>query len=174
MSTVAIICEYNPFHYGHKYQLDVLHELGYNVISIMSGNTVQRGELALFEKYSRAKTAVHNGADVVVELPLPYSMTSAVDFARSGVSVARSLGVDALAFGCESPELVFELAENLRDLGMDVTIVQRPKQLMNPFDADMASFIHAEMCKHGVKLALGYSVEGFAELMNDTAGHGEC
>ena len=56
-----------------------------------------------------------------------------------------------------------EVAENLRGLGLDVTIVQRPKQLMNPFDADMASFIHAEMRRHGVKLALGYSVEGFAE-----------
>lgn len=56
-----------------------------------------------------------------------------------------------------------ELAENLRDLGMDVTIVQRPKQLMNPFDADMASFIHSEMRKHGVTLALGHTVEGFEE-----------
>ena len=56
-----------------------------------------------------------------------------------------------------------ELAENLRELGMDVTIVQRPKQLMNPFDADMASMIHSEMRKHGVKLVLGYTVEGFEE-----------
>ena len=56
-----------------------------------------------------------------------------------------------------------ELAENLRELGMDVTIVQRPKQLMNPFDADLAAFIHAEMRKHGVKLALGHTVEGFEE-----------
>ena len=56
-----------------------------------------------------------------------------------------------------------ELAENLRELGMDVAIVQRPKQLMNPFDADMASFIHNEMRKHGVKLALGRTVEGFEE-----------
>ena len=56
-----------------------------------------------------------------------------------------------------------EVAENLRELGLDVTIVQRPKQLMNPFDADMASFIHSEVRKHGVKLALGYSVEGFVE-----------
>ena len=56
-----------------------------------------------------------------------------------------------------------EVAENLRHLGLDVTIVQRPKQLMSPFDADMASFIHAELRKHGVKLALGHSVEGFAE-----------
>lgn len=56
-----------------------------------------------------------------------------------------------------------ELAENLRELGMDVTIVQRPKQLMNPFDPDMASFIHSEMKRHGVKLSLGYTVEGFKE-----------
>ena len=56
-----------------------------------------------------------------------------------------------------------EMAENLRHLGMEVTIVQRPKQLMNPFDSDMASFIHGEVRKHGVKLMLGHTVEGFAE-----------
>ena len=56
-----------------------------------------------------------------------------------------------------------EVAENLRELGIDVTIVQRPKQLMKPFDSDMASFIHNEMRKHGVKLALGHTVEGFEE-----------
>ena len=56
-----------------------------------------------------------------------------------------------------------ELAENLRQIGMDVTIVQRPKQLMNPFDPDMAAFLHAEMRKHGIHLAMGYTVEGFEE-----------
>lgn len=56
-----------------------------------------------------------------------------------------------------------ELAENLRHLGLDVTIVQRPMQLMNPFDADMAAFIHAEMRKGGVRLALGQTVDGFVE-----------
>lgn len=56
-----------------------------------------------------------------------------------------------------------ELAENLRKLGIEVTIVQRPKQLMNPFDSDIAAFIHAEVKKHGVKLALGHTVEGFVE-----------
>ena len=54
-----------------------------------------------------------------------------------------------------------ELAENLRQIGIDVTIVQRPKQLMNPFDPDMAAFLHAEMRKHGIHLAMGYTVEGF-------------
>ena len=56
-----------------------------------------------------------------------------------------------------------ELAENLRELGMEVTIVQRPKQLMNPFDPDMAAFIHNEMRRAGVRLALGHTVEGFEE-----------
>ena len=56
-----------------------------------------------------------------------------------------------------------ELAENLQELGMEVTIVQRPKQLMNPFDPDMAAFIHGEVRKHGVRLALGHTVEGFQE-----------
>ena len=59
-----------------------------------------------------------------------------------------------------------ELAENLRELGMEVTIVQRPGQLMNPFDRDMASFIHGTMRRHGVKLALGHTVEGFEEKDN--------
>ena len=56
-----------------------------------------------------------------------------------------------------------ELAENLRELGMEVTIVQRPRQLMNPFDSDMAAFIHSEVRRHGIRLALGRTVEGFEE-----------
>ncbi len=59
-----------------------------------------------------------------------------------------------------------ELAENLRHLGMEVTIIQRPKQLMNPFDEDMASFIHSEMRSHGIRLLLGHTVEGFEETEN--------
>lgn len=59
-----------------------------------------------------------------------------------------------------------ELAENLRHLGMEVTIIQRPKQLMNPFDEDMAAFIHSEMRSHGIRLLLGHTVEGFEETEN--------
>ncbi len=62
-----------------------------------------------------------------------------------------------------------ELAENLRELGLEVTIVQRPKQLLNPLDADMAAFVHGEMRKHGVKLALGFTVEGFEETADGVA-----
>ncbi|MCI8853145.1 MAG: FAD-dependent oxidoreductase [Lachnospiraceae bacterium] len=74
-----------------------------------------------------------------------------------------------------------ELAENLRSLGLDVTIVQRPRQLMNPFDPDMAAFIHGEMRVHGIKLVLGNTVEGFEEkdggvdvlLKNEAPLHGD-
>lgn len=111
--TCGVICEYNPLHFGHLHQLDALHSLGYRVVSVMSGNTVQRGNIALFEKYARASSAVLHGADVVVELPFPYSMTSAPDFARSGVHIAKSLGVDVLAFGCEDPEKIAPLAKLL-------------------------------------------------------------
>lgn len=62
-----------------------------------------------------------------------------------------------------------ELAENMRDLGMEVTIVQRPKQLMNPFDSDMAAFIHNEVRKHGIRLVLGHTVEGFEEKNGSVA-----
>ena len=64
---------------------------------------------------------------------------------------------------CGGGFIGLEVAENLRELGLDVTIVQRPRHLMSPFDADMAALIHQEMRAHGVRLALGRSVEGFEE-----------
>lgn len=102
MRTVGIICEYNPFHLGHKRQIDVLRKMGYErIVCVMSGNFTQRGELAMFDKYTRAKSAVMGGADVVLELPFPYSSMSAERFAAAGVHILSSLGVDAISFGSE-------------------------------------------------------------------------
>ncbi len=102
MRTAGIICEYNPFHNGHKRQIDVLRGMGFTcVVCIMSGNHTQRGELAIFDKYTRAKTAVLGGADIVLELPFPYSSLSAEGFARAGVHILASLGIDAICFGSE-------------------------------------------------------------------------
>ncbi len=98
---VAIICEYNPFHYGHLFQIQTLKKKYDGVVCIMSGNFVQRGELSVADKYIRAKSAVLCGADLVLELPFPYCMLSATDFADAGVTIAHLLGVDALGFGCE-------------------------------------------------------------------------
>ena len=109
MRTAAIICEFNPFHNGHAYILSQLrekHGADY-IIAIMSGNYVQRGEPALFDKYTRAKAALKGDgdkgyADVVIELPTLYSTASAADFAQYGVLLALwSKVVDILGFGVE-------------------------------------------------------------------------
>ena len=75
MKVTAIISEYNPFHNGHKYNLNVAKEITTSeyIISIMSGSFLQRGEPALFDKWSRAKMAIHKGVDLVIELPVLFS-----------------------------------------------------------------------------------------------------
>ena len=119
MKTVAIICEYNPFHTGHKHQIErVRADFGDDtrIIAIMSGNYVQRAELATAPKYERARWAVDAGVNLVLELPFPYSLASAEFFARGGVGIAAGLGiVDALSFGteCGSAEKLKKIAENM-------------------------------------------------------------
>ena len=109
MKIAAIIAEYNPFHNGHKYQLDKLRELlgeDTAIISVMSGNYVQRGEIAIADKTVRARAAVDAGVNLVLELPFPYSMASAEFFASAGVHIITSLGiVDYLVFGSESGDI---------------------------------------------------------------------
>lgn len=107
MKTAAIIAEYDPFHYGHKYLIEQTRAAGAtHVLAIMSGSFTQRGGAAIFDKYTRAKTALENGIDLVIELPARFSLTSAAGFARGAVDIADSLGcVDMLAFGSESGDL---------------------------------------------------------------------
>ena len=109
MKVAAIITEYNPFHNGHKYQIDKTIELlgeDTAIIAVMSGNYTQRGEIAVCDKTIRARSAVECGIDLVLELPFPFSMTSAEFFARCGVKIINSLGiVDYLVFGSESGDI---------------------------------------------------------------------
>ena len=115
---VAIICEYNPFHNGHKYQIEKIRKdiPDATILCIMSGNVTQRGEFVLFDKYSRAKAAVLEGANAVLEIPFPYSASNAELFARAGVEIATKVGVDYLCFGSESADLNFlEKTANIID-----------------------------------------------------------
>lgn len=109
MKVVAIISEYNPFHLGHKYQVDELRRtLGEDtaIVAIMSGNFTQRAEPAVCDKTIRAKAAVECGVNLVLELPFPFCMSSAEFFAKSGVLIASKIGVvDYLAFGSESGDI---------------------------------------------------------------------
>jgi len=107
MIKVAIICEFNPFHNGHKLLFERVRAHfapeSVCIVCIMSGNFVQRGTLAVMSKYKRAEIAVDSGADVVLELPFPWSSSYAQSFARAGVYIAENLGnIDYLAFGSES------------------------------------------------------------------------
>ena len=105
MQTVGVICEYNPFHLGHARQLELLRQkLGPEtaIVCLMSGNYVQRGEPAIFDKCVRARAAAEAGADLVLELPVTAVLRSAEGFAAEGVRILSALGCGVLSFGCES------------------------------------------------------------------------
>ena len=105
MRAAGIIAEYNPLHSGHLRLLEAGRALlGTDTafVCVMSGNFVQRGDFALLRKHARAQAAVESGADLVLELPLPWAVSSAEDFADGGVRVLASTGlVDHLLFGSE-------------------------------------------------------------------------
>lgn len=109
MKVAGIVAEYNPFHKGHAYQIQKIREIlgeDTGVVCVMSGDFVQRGEPAVFSKYARAEAAVRCGADLVIELPVSYSLASAERFAEGAVHILGKLGgVDYLVFGSESGDL---------------------------------------------------------------------
>lgn len=107
IKTAGIIAEYNPFHNGHHYQIQELRRLtgADYVVVAMSGDFVQRGEPAIFDKYTRTRMALCGGADLVVELPVLFATSSAEDFSSCGVALLEKLGVDLLCFGSESGDL---------------------------------------------------------------------
>lgn len=114
MKTAAVICEYNPFHNGHRYQLEYIKEkLGADfVVSIMSGNFVQRGEPALIDKYERTRAALINGADLVLEIPTVFAASSAAEFAAAGVGIAVKSGIiDMLCFGTEGGTVLEDIRQ---------------------------------------------------------------
>lgn len=116
MSVIGIIAEYNPFHNGHLYLLQKSKELtGANFsIAVMSGNFLQRGEPAFWNKWERTKMALLSGIDLVIELPFVFATQDAGGFAEAGIRLLNSLGiVDYIAFGCENNnlELFLRLAE---------------------------------------------------------------
>ena len=97
---IGIVAEFNPFHNGHKYLLDQAGD-GIKIVA-MSGNFMQRGEPALFDKWTRAEMALKNGADIVVELPVMGAVQAADFFAQAAVDILDKMGIGELVFGSES------------------------------------------------------------------------
>lgn len=107
-NTIGIVAEYNPFHKGHKYQFELIKSK-YNaeyIVCVMSGAFVQRGEPAIFSVETRTKMALRSGADVVIELPVAYSLREADEFAFGAISILNDLKcVDGISFGCENTNI---------------------------------------------------------------------
>ncbi len=114
MSYIGIIAEFNPLHSGHKFLISEAKKHG-SVVCVISGNFVQRGDTAIFEKQLRAEAALRCGADLVIEMPVCYSMSTAQSFATAGVSLLSAIGCDTLMFGSEMGEVnpLIETAKTL-------------------------------------------------------------
>lgn len=130
MKTYGIICEYNPFHNGHIYQIEETRKQGAtHIVAIMSGNYVQRGDVAMIDKFARAKSAVANGVDLVIEMPVVYSLSSANFFARAGVMMLGALGcVDGISFGSECGDM--ELLKNAAMASINASKPEKIKPLV--------------------------------------------
>ncbi len=127
---IGIVCEFNPFHAGHKYLLDTVKSKKDYVICCMSSNFVQRGAFAVYDKFTRAKTAIKNGADLVVELPTVFSTLSAEGFAKSSIGLIENLNiVDSLAFGaeCNDVEKLKNISEKISDSEIQNAIIEKMK-----------------------------------------------
>lgn len=138
MKIVGIVSEYNPLHWGHLHQMEEIRRcLGEDtyVICIMSGNFVQRGDFAVYDKWSRAQAAVLCGADLVIELPLPYVLSSAEHFAMGAVSLLDLTGVVThLSFGSESGSIE-DLYNIARVLNADAGVIGEKMKSGKPYAA---------------------------------------
>lgn len=117
MKVLGIICEYNPFHNGHLYHINMAKKTtgADYVVCVMSGNFVQRGNPSLLNKWTRTKMALKNGVDVVIELPLPFSIASAPYFAMGGIKLLDSLNiVSDFCFGAETSDI--SILKNLANI----------------------------------------------------------
>lgn len=157
MKTVGIVAEYNPFHNGHKFHIQDAKKLtgaDYCIV-VMSGNFVQRGTPAMIDKYARTKMALLNGADLVIELPVYYAVSSAENFAAGAVSLLDRLGVvNSICFGSECGDIsvLSEFAGILSEESSEFSEVLR-KNLKDGLSYPVArnnafAAVHKELTEH--------------------------
>lgn len=135
MKILGIIAEYNPFHNGHEYQIKKAKEISGAdyIIAIMSGNYVQRGAPAIFDKSIRTRMALNSGIDAVFEIPALFSGASANDFAGYGISLLKILGADFISFGAENDnyKLLDTVAKVLTDKEQELAVKKHMEAGLN-------------------------------------------
>lgn len=151
MKIFGIIAEYNPFHNGHKYLIDKASEYGAtHIAAVMSGNFVQRGETALTDKFARADMAVRCGVDLVMELPVAYSLSTAEFFAKGAVSVLNGLRcIDGLIFGAETSDI--SLLEDISVIAEGLSESEEIKNMLRSGLSYPAAIERAVTAKYGKK-----------------------
>lgn len=166
MKTYGIICEYNPFHNGHIYQIEEARKNGAtHIVAIMSGNYVQRGDVAMIDKFARAKVSVNNGVDLVVELPVIYSLSSANFFARAGVMMLGALGcVDGISFGSECGDI--ELLKNAAMASLNMSTKENIEGKIKPLLEQGMSFPAA--MQQAIALEQGPMIASVFDTPNNT------
>ena len=129
MSTVGISAEFNPLHTGHKRLIDHAHTLGDTVVCVISGNFVQRGDISILSKTQRTKFALLCGVDIVAELPVLWSMSTAQNFALGGVWQLYNLGCDKIVFGseCGDVDALINAADVLASDGFFEKVTEKAK-----------------------------------------------
>lgn len=163
----AVICEFNPFHNGHKYLLESAKKvLKEPIIAIMSGSFTQRGEVAVCDKFVRAKSALENGADLVLELPVVFSLSGAEGFAKAGAAIASAFDcTNHLAFGSESGdcELLKKSANAVCDERVQALVRDGmknggyyPRELESAVKAVFGDEVSSVLCKPNNILAVEY------------------
>lgn len=134
MAVGAVICEYNPFHNGHKYMLDMMRKDGCDcIVSVMSGSFTQRGDVAVYSKFTRAKEALLGGADIVIELPSVWAVSSAQRFAKGGCDIIKALGcIDRVYFGSECGDI--NMLKKVANATLDEHANEKLKEFMDEGD----------------------------------------
>lgn len=162
MKTYGIICEYNPFHNGHIYQIEETRKHGADhIVAIMSGNYVQRGDVAIIDKFKRAQIAVEHGADLVIEMPVAYSLASAEMFARAGVMMLAALGcVDGISFGSECGDI-----DLLKNAAMATFSAAAPEKIKPYLEKGMS---YPEAVQQSVAVEHGPIIAGVFDSPNNT------
>lgn len=135
MKTAGVVCEYNPMHNGHVYHLEKTRQQGAtHIVCALSADFVQRGDCAYLDKFTRADIAVHCGADLVVEIPVVWSLSAAQSYALGAVSILDSLGCDFLSFGAETDDK--KLLTDCAGISDD----ERANELIRTFSAEGNSY----------------------------------
>lgn len=175
-----MVVEYNPFHKGHLYHINKTKEKtrSSHIIAVMSGNFVQRGTPAIIDKWTRTKTALLNGVDLVIELPLIYSLSSAEFFAFGSVSILNSLGiVNNLCFGseCGDSNLLYHISRILAEEPQEYKDILKQKlQLGLAYPSARSKALIEFIDKYSVETLSNLSIKEIISSPNNILGIEYC